>query len=106
MKKTWRIAVTSSLNDISTNQLENRAGVRGEAVLVTLPPVYTAQQSSRQKFKDGMDGFSSISDICFMLARLYLYTVKKEKKILLIYKEIQSGAVAKSSMRKGFLIHI
>jgi len=31
-------------------------------------------------------------------------TDKKEKKIFLIYKEIQSGAVAKSFMRKGFLI--
>jgi hypothetical protein len=32
-------------------------------------------------------------------------TDKKEKKIFLIYKEIQSGAVAKSHMRKGFLIY-
>jgi hypothetical protein len=29
---------------------------------------------------------------------------KKENEIFLIYKEIQSGAVAKSYMRKGFLI--
>ncbi len=34
-----------------------------------------------------------------------IYTDKKEKKIFLIYKEIQSGAVAKSYMRKGFLIY-
>ncbi len=40
-----------------------------------------------------------------MLARLYLYTVKKENKIFLKNKEIQNGAVAKSSMRKGFLIY-
>jgi hypothetical protein len=33
------------------------------------------------------------------------YTDKKENQILLIYKEIQSGAVAKSYMREGFLIH-
>ncbi len=33
------------------------------------------------------------------------YTDKKEKKIILIYKEIQNGAVAKSYMRKGFLIY-
>jgi hypothetical protein len=33
------------------------------------------------------------------------YTDKKEKKIFPIYKEIQSGAVAKSYMRKGFLIY-
>ncbi len=32
------------------------------------------------------------------------YTDKKENQIFLIYKEIQSGAVAKSYMRKGFLI--
>ncbi len=30
---------------------------------------------------------------------------KKEKKIFLIYKEIQMGAVAKSYMRKDFLIY-
>jgi hypothetical protein len=36
------------------------------------------------------------------------YTDKKEKKIFLIYiyKEIQSGAVAKSYLRKGFLIYM
>jgi hypothetical protein len=33
------------------------------------------------------------------------YTDKKEKKIFLIYKEIQNGAVAKLYMRKGFLIY-
>ncbi len=32
------------------------------------------------------------------------HTDKKEKKISLIYKKIQMGAVAKSYMRKGFLI--
>jgi hypothetical protein len=30
---------------------------------------------------------------------------KKQNKIFLIYKEIQKGAVAKSYMRKGFLIY-
>jgi hypothetical protein len=30
-------------------------------------------------------------------------TDEKEKKILLIYKEIQSGAIGKSYMRKTFL---
>jgi hypothetical protein len=34
-----------------------------------------------------------------------LYTDKKENKIFLIYEEIQSGAVAKSYIRKGFLIY-
>jgi hypothetical protein len=33
------------------------------------------------------------------------YTDKKEKKIFLICKEIQTVAVAKSFMRKGFLIY-
>jgi hypothetical protein len=33
------------------------------------------------------------------------YTDKKENQIFLIYKEIRSGAVAKSNMRKGFLIY-
>jgi hypothetical protein len=33
-------------------------------------------------------------------------TDKKEKKIILMYKEIQSEAVAKSYMRKGFLIYM
>jgi hypothetical protein len=33
------------------------------------------------------------------------HTDKKENKIFLIYKEIQSGAVAKSYMRKCFLIY-
>jgi hypothetical protein len=32
------------------------------------------------------------------------HTDKKENKFFLIYQEIQSGAVAKSYMRKGFLI--
>jgi hypothetical protein len=32
-------------------------------------------------------------------------TDKKENQIFLIYREIQSGAVAKSYMRKGFLIY-
>jgi hypothetical protein len=35
---------------------------------------------------------------------IVMYTEKKENQIFLIYKDIQSGAVAKSYMRKGFLI--
>jgi hypothetical protein len=34
-----------------------------------------------------------------------LYTDRKENQIFLIYKEIQSGAVAKSYIGKGFLIY-
>ncbi len=33
------------------------------------------------------------------------YTDKKENQIFLIYKKIQSGAVAKSYMTKGLLIY-
>ncbi len=36
----------------------------------------------------------------FPLLELTVYTDKKDKKIFLIYKEIHSGAVAKSYMRK------
>jgi hypothetical protein len=39
-----------------------------------------------------------LDDICHTL-------IKKEKKIFLIYKEIQEGAVAKSYIRKGFLVY-
>jgi hypothetical protein len=39
------------------------------------------------------------------LHRCPLSGLKKRKEIFLIYKEIQSGAVAKSDMRKGFLIY-
>jgi hypothetical protein len=33
------------------------------------------------------------------------YTDKKEKEIFLIYKDIETGAVAKSYKRKGFIIY-
>jgi hypothetical protein len=42
-------------------------------------------------------------------SEFYLYSPMmphwKKKNIFLIYKKIQGGAVAKSFMRKGFLIH-
>jgi hypothetical protein len=40
-----------------------------------------------------------------MTESVYCISDKKEKKIFLIYKEIQMGSVAKSYMRKGFLIY-
>jgi hypothetical protein len=40
-----------------------------------------------------------------LITKQLLCTDKKENQIFLIYKEIQSGAVAKSYMRKGFLIY-
>jgi hypothetical protein len=39
----------------------------------------------------------------YRLKNLY-YTDKKENKVFLVYKEIQTGAVAKSYKKKGFLI--
>ncbi len=45
-------------------------------------------------------------DLTLCQSRLYPpFTDKKENTIFLIYREIQSGAVAKSYMRKGFLIN-
>ncbi len=35
----------------------------------------------------------------------FIHIDQKEKKIFLIYKEIQMGAVSKSYMRKGFLMY-
>jgi hypothetical protein len=43
--------------------------------------------------------------IDFNVDNMPLYTDKKENQIFLIYEEIQSGAVAKSYRRKGFLIY-
>jgi hypothetical protein len=50
-----------------------------------------------------MESFPSLSR--FLVASLLcIYTDKKENQLFLMYKEIQSGAVAKSYMRKGCLI--
>jgi hypothetical protein len=43
--------------------------------------------------------------VVHILNILWRYTDKKENQIFLIYREIKSGAVAKSYMRKGFLIY-
>ncbi len=40
-----------------------------------------------------------------MFNYIVINTDKKENKVFLIFKEIQIGAVAKSYMRKGFLIY-
>jgi hypothetical protein len=54
---------------------------------------------AKYKEKAGKLHFS----ICFFI--VWCYTDKKENPIFLIYKEIQSRAVAKSYLRKGFLIY-
>jgi hypothetical protein len=41
----------------------------------------------------------------YVVTDFITYTDKKEKIIFLKYKDIQMGAVAKSYMRKGFLIY-
>ncbi len=48
---------------------------------------------------------NSLSEITNARLLQVLYTDRKENQIFLIYKEIQSGAVAKSYMRYGFLIY-
>jgi hypothetical protein len=48
-------------------------------------------------------------NVCSMFARfqqiVFATLIKKKRKYFLIYKEIQNGSVAKSNMRKGFLIY-
>ena len=48
---------------------------------------------------------SRASFFCVHCTLQLLHTDKKENQIFIIYREIQSGAVAKSYMRKGFLIY-
>ncbi len=43
-----------------------------------------------------------LNSVCFFNI---VCTDKKENQIFLLYEEIQSGAVSKSNMRKGFLIY-
>jgi hypothetical protein len=43
--------------------------------------------------------------LCIIRKETRKYTDKKLNKIFLIYREIQSGSVAKSYMRKGFIIY-
>jgi hypothetical protein len=45
------------------------------------------------------------ADVTYILDSFYCTLIKVENQIFLIYKEIQSGAVAKSYMRKGYLIN-
>jgi hypothetical protein len=43
--------------------------------------------------------------VCSPVHQLCCHVTQKENKIFLIFKENQSGAVAKSYMRKGFVIY-
>jgi hypothetical protein len=62
-----RITVTSSLEELSTNQLGNRVVVRGGGV--TVHPFL--QQASGKIYKDDVNGLSSTSDICFMIKNTF-----------------------------------
>jgi hypothetical protein len=46
-----------------------------------------------------------LQDICSCINSGLYYTDKKENLIFLIYKDIQSGAVAKTYMTNGLLIY-
>jgi len=54
--------------------------------------------------REGWYTLALLFDGCIPI-NLAVYTDKKENQIFLIYKEIQSGAVAKSYMRKGILMY-
>jgi hypothetical protein len=54
----------SSSNEISTDKLGNRVVVMGGFITPTPRP--SLPQASVQIFKDDVNGFSSISDICFV----------------------------------------
>jgi hypothetical protein len=57
-----RMTVTSSLNEISTDQLGIRVVVREGGVTPPTPMHSFLQQASGQIFKDDVNGFSSTSD--------------------------------------------
>ncbi len=66
--------------------------------------------NSRSAVPDGSVQLSCIQRpvplLVQVVTNLYTgHTDKKENQIFLVYKEIQSGAVAKSYIRKGFLIY-
>ena len=62
-----KIMVTSSLHEISPDQLGNRVLCWWEGKeLLHPPPTLSIQVASGQIFKDDVNGFSSTSDICFM----------------------------------------
>jgi hypothetical protein len=65
---------------------------------------YSAELSWREESRQRSSFFKLEKYELFSIFRLF-YTDKKEKKIFLIYKEIQMGSVAKSYMRRGFLIY-
>jgi hypothetical protein len=70
------------------------------------------QRAANQLVARGVDSIRTSLKLLFtLLQQLWNvvcvsgHTDKKENQIFFIYKEIQSGAVAKSYMRKGFIIY-
>jgi hypothetical protein len=62
-----RRTVTSSLNEIFTDQLGNRVVVGGGGALLRPPPPLSIAGFSRRIFKDDVNGFFSTPDICLMI---------------------------------------
>jgi hypothetical protein len=63
MKETLRrkITVTSSFNEVFTDQMGNRVAVRGRGDVTLSASFY--KQASGQRFKDDVNGFSSTANI-------------------------------------------
>jgi hypothetical protein len=64
-----------------------------------------AELSCRTVHHGTVQNLSNFICRCQKLKVLVHCTDEKENQIFLIYREIQSGAVAKSYIRKGFLIY-
>ncbi len=62
MKKTKRRKITSSLNEISVDQLKYRMVWGGGGT----PTNHFYKKPHGQLFKDDVNGLSSVSDVCFM----------------------------------------
>jgi hypothetical protein len=60
----------SSLNQTSTDQLENKVVVRRGGIIPSSLLLFM-QQALGNIFKDDVNGFSSTSDICFMVTARY-----------------------------------
>jgi hypothetical protein len=87
MKETSRrrITVTSSLNEITTDQLGNRVVARGGGRCLSARPHPFLQQASGQISKDNVNGFFFTSDICFMV--LILTKLFHRKRCTLMYED-------------------
>ncbi len=74
-KHRGRETVTSVLNKISTDQLRNSSvRMKGGGVPPPAPKPFYCTAAWRQKFKDGVNGISSTSDICFKIEGFLIYT--------------------------------